>query len=185
MEVEQEHQTFGNHIMDASQWVCTLNSEIYNAPYKTMFNHRHMLCTTLYRSFLQWATSIWHLEPMEHPIFCIYSTSNEKEVQTYQNATTIFCFKNFTSILNPLENQSANIYIHLGFATTPCRCSSSGFPLNKDWYDRLCHCHAFWRIKHASCNRRLDDLLSWGPVRIGGRPSVDRMPNCQLVGFVG
>ena len=158
--------------MDASQWVCTLNSDIYNVPYKTMFNHRHMLCTTLYRSFLQW---VWNIQ------FSAF-TSNKKEVQKYQNATNIFGFKIFTSILNPLENQSANIYIHLGFATTPCRCSS-GFPLKKDWYDRLCH--AFWGIKHASCNRRLDDLLSWGPGRICWRPSVERLPNCQLVGFVG
>ena len=75
------------------------DSEIDYVPYKTIFNHRNLLCTTLYRSFLQWATAM----------SCTFL--KQKWRSKISKTTTCFCSQNFISILNLLEKPKCQICI--------------------------------------------------------------------------
>jgi len=173
VEVEPAHQTFGNHkIMDGSQWVCMYDSEIDYVPYKTIFNHRNMLCTTLYRSFLQWATAM----------SC--TVLKQKWRSKISKTTTSFCSQHFISILNPLEIQSANMYIHFGFATTPFL----DIPPPDFLSTRIGISSSLpWLFGVSNMPAVTGDWMTCFPevqCEFAGRDQLHRVPNCQLVGLV-
>lgn len=129
---------------------------------------------------------------VHHPLSFIFAVSHchvmhcLKAKMTFKNIKNDnqFLFTTFHQYLEPTGNPKCQYVYTLWVCNhTIFRYSFSGFPLNKDWYF-LVFAMAFWRIKHASCNRRLDDLLSWGPVRICGPRSATQGAKLSA-GWVG